>query len=376
MKILSIVNKELRYNKASFLISVLFVSLAVASVVSIRNMSEASKNKVRILMRDLGNNLAVLPKGTDPEKLWAGEYTLKTLPENYVNKLAGFSKIEAQHFVGKLQKYVVLKGNRLLLTGLMPEINPPGGSAKDLISPAISDGNAILGADAAKILGLKKGQNIDINGSKFLVEEIKQPLGSIDDISIFVSLKSAQKLLGLKGLVSSIEAMNCICYGDYITEIKNKLEKILPDTQIIVYRNLAVARTETRLFMDRLGFWFQLSLFILTVFVLGIYSYNNVKERKIEVATLSALGISAGRISLIFIYKLLFIALAGALAGFLLGTGIAVYLGPKIVKAPVKPEAGLILISLLCSCLVVMAAGILPVLKATRLDPAEILRTE
>ena len=83
-----------------------------------------------------------------------------------------------------------------------------------------------------------------------------------------------------------------------------------------------------------------------------------------------------GWIVKIFLLKSLYIGVAGGIIGYLLGTVMAVTLGPRLAGIPVLPLPWLGLYGLLISVVISLAASILPVLKATKVDPFVIMQEE
>jgi len=375
MNIISLAGKEIRHRPATFLVSVLFVIATISSMVCVWNMSAASQDQVRKIMKDMGTDILILPEKTDMADYWNGRYGIQCMPEDYVKKLAAIPEINARHFIAKLQAGIKVNGADLILTGLLPEIGPVGQKLKEPMSPTIKEGDALLGYEAARLLKSKEGETIEITGRTLFVKQVKLPEGTIDDIRIFTNLKVAQQLLEKPGLINAIDALSCICL-DPLTIIQQQLKKGLPDTKVILYRSIAVSRIKGRMVMEQFGLYIQILLVTLTALVIALHSFSDVSARREEIGILMAIGVSPLKIFTLFISKLLLIGLTGGAGGFLLGTWLAVYLGPAIVQAPVSPRMDLLGIALLFACLLVIVAGLIPAIKASRLDPAEILRVK
>ena len=80
---------------------------------------------------------------------------------------------------------------------------------------------------------------------------------------------------------------------------------------------------------------------VIIVFVGGAsianYMYANVFERRREIGTLMALGANSGLVLRIFLLKALILGLAGGIGGYVIGTILAVILGPKLAGVIVLP---------------------------------------
>lgn len=101
----------------------------------------------------------------------------------------------------------------------------------------------------------------------------------------------------------------------------------------------------------------------------GTYTIQNsaISERMSEIGTRRALGASAGDIFSMFLFETGVVCALGGLAGLLSALG-----GAYLVSQKLSPQAAAIAIG---SCLVAcLGAAIVPVWRATRMQPAHILR--
>ncbi|HEX3048383.1 MAG TPA: FtsX-like permease family protein, partial [Bacillota bacterium] len=78
----------------------------------------------------------------------------------------------------------------------------------------------------------------------------------------------------------------------------------------------------------------------------------------------------------LFLLKSIFIGLAGGVIGYILGTLLAVFLGPQLAGIAVLPLPALGLYGLGISLLISVFASILPVMKAVKIDPSVIMQEE
>jgi putative ABC transport system permease protein len=99
------------------------------------------------------------------------------------------------------------------------------------------------------------------------------------------------------------------------------------------------------------------------------YMYANVHERRREIGTLMALGADSFLVLRIFLTKALLLGLAGGVGGFLLGTVLAMLLGPRLAGVPVLPMPVLALWALGISIGLALLASYFPARRAARLDP-------
>ena len=102
--------------------------------------------------------------------------------------------------------------------------------------------------------------------------------------------------------------------------------------------------------------------------------YANVYERRQEIAILMAMGAKSGFVLRLFLIKALVIGVVGGVAGFFIGTVMAVYLGPLIAGIPALPMPPLLAGAIGVSAALTVTASIFPALRATRLDPSTVLQ--
>ena len=119
----------------------------------------------------------------------------------------------------------------------------------------------------------------------------------------------------------------------------------------------------------------RLSLIFLAIIVfvggasIANYMYANVFERRREIGTLMALGANSFLIQRIFMLKAFALGFVGGVCGYLLGTVLAVFLGPKLAGVPVLPMPMLAVWAILISAGLALAASYFPAQRTARLDP-------
>ena len=117
----------------------------------------------------------------------------------------------------------------------------------------------------------------------------------------------------------------------------------------------------------------SLMFLVIIVFVGGAsianYMYANVFERRREIGTLMALGADSGLVLRIFLLKALILGLAGGIGGYVLGTILAVILGPRLAGVVVLPMPMLALLAVGISVALALVASFFPARRAARLDP-------
>jgi putative ABC transport system permease protein len=102
--------------------------------------------------------------------------------------------------------------------------------------------------------------------------------------------------------------------------------------------------------------------------------FANVSERRREIGTLMALGAESSLIQRIFLAKALLLGLVGGIGGFVIGTLLAVTLGPKLAGVTVLPMPMLSVWAIAISVGIALLASYIPARRAAMLDPVATFR--
>ncbi|MGC9329348.1 MAG: ABC transporter permease, partial [Candidatus Hinthialibacter sp.] len=294
--------KEILHRKTNFTLSLVAITLAVAFSVSFFTTGTASKRETIRLMRDMGYNLRIISNKTDMNFFYSSGYSDQTIPEEHVKKFAAQDGLYYAHLLGTLQRSIDWRGRRALLTGIAPEIAPVGKEKPPMIY-TIKPGTVYIGFELAKALSIQKGDQVEILGRSFHVENVLREAGSEDDVRILAALQDVQNLLGEEGRINEIQALNCFCAvegRDPLDMLREQLAETLPGTHVIQKRAIAEARTRQRELMDN---YFALILpFLLVVCAVwvGALAFLNARDRRQEIGVLRALGYDSQKIALLF----------------------------------------------------------------------------
>ncbi|MEN9489000.1 MAG: hypothetical protein RL494_1265 [Bacteroidota bacterium] len=264
------------------------------------------------------------------------------------------------------------------------------------ISENIIDGNVndlaqnnsiIIGKGLAKKMMLNKGDNITITSSRGNLSMLKVVgiseigIAEFDNTFSYTSLETAQKLLN--------EPTN------YITDIQLKLYDMESATKVaqefqekyevdtIDYQT-ANAQFETGSSV-RTIISYAVGLVLLLVAGFGIYNILNmmIYEKMDTIAILKATGFSGGDVKWIFISLSLIIGIAGGLFGLLFGFIFSSIISvipfetaslPTIKSYPISYDLIYYVISMFFALFTTTIAGLFPALKASKVDPVEIIR--
>jgi lipoprotein-releasing system permease protein len=253
----------------------------------------------------------------------------------------------------------------------------------------------LLTADNGILLGYKLANKLDVttgdmvtatapSGAQLrfrVVGTYKFGIATMDEYKAYVSLTSMQQLLGKS--------------RDYITDIRLKLKE-MNDAAVMApalstkygykaddWETVNASIKAGNLIRDT--FTYVLSFTLLLIAGFGIYNIMNmvIIGKMKDIAILKAEGFARKDIVQIFLSQSLIIGLIGALAGLLLGFLLSYALSkvpwPEdeyivIKHFPVNFDTLYYVVGLVFGLLTTGLAGLLPALKASRVDPVAILR--
>ncbi|MHB8901784.1 MAG: ABC transporter permease [Thermoguttaceae bacterium] len=377
--------------------SFLAILLGITVIVSIKNITVYSEKAVAREMDSLGANILVLPKSATLQNYYAADLQGDTIPEEYVGQLAMSSLEGLDNLSPKLSVPVEIQGRSFTLTGILPKSEfqakaawagagifsrPAGcgamptlpfaeGDKKTLVRQRVIDDlasdEALVGADVVSALSLKEGDRLTILGQDFNVTAVLPQTGTVDDSRVFAHLHRVQEMAGKGPVVNAIEIVGCC--QEISNGLVQKINTLLPEAKVVTVTQIAESQIKMNHMMSRLSLIFLVIILFVGGAGIANYMYSNVFERRREIGTLMALGANSRLILRIFLLKALLLGLAGGVGGYLLGSFLAVTMGPKLAGVPVLPMPLLALWAVLISVGLTLTASFFPAWRAARLDP-------
>ena len=388
MKSIKLVIKELLYRKVSSAIILLTVIIACSVSVAIFTLSKASENETRKIMREQGLNLYIFPKGTDLIDFYAINNTT-FFPESYVDSLATSETFDAvRHLTGILQvKYPEWKDpngstHRIILLGYKDEAIQRFLPGQELMGTDVKKGKVHVGALVSK--NIREGEPFTIYGqdgqeySFEISKRLDEGKGLIDQ-GVSFNLEDLQQLIGMPGQINKIEALGCVCKDGRINNARKQVQVIFPDLEVTELSNIADARENQRIMMNRYGAFIIPFIILSCLLITGLLFYQNISVRKNEIGLLKALGNSTWIILFMILLKAFILGLVGGIIGFFLGSYAAVYFGNEIFSfttGSIKPIWQMFVYCIALFPLMWMLSSWIPALLAARIDAARTLSQE
>ena len=398
MKMRTLVWRELFERRSQMLTCFLAIFLGITAVVAIKNVTHYSEMAVAREMDSLGANVLVLPKSTTLQDYYSADMHEEVIPEEYVMRLTMSDIQGVDNLSPKLCVPVELEGKEFALTGILPKSEfqakaawggagifsrPMGCGAIEIgadpkpedkktairkrVIKDLGSHEILAGPDVATALDLQEGDPLTLLGESFSVIAVLPETGTVDDSRIFAHLHTVQRLSGKDAVVNCIEIVGCC--EEISAGLVGNVNRLLPDARVVTVKQVVETQQNINHMMGRLSMIFLAIIVVVGGAGIANYMYANVFERRREIGTLMALGAESGLVLRLFLLKALLLGFVGGIGGFLIGTTIAVTLGPKLAGVPVLPMPVLALWAVSISTGIAIVASYFPARHAARLDP-------
>lgn len=212
-------------------------------------------------------------------------------------------------------------------------------------------------------------------GTEFRVAGIVDTGGNEDSI-VYATTADVAKLAGSKRGADVVEySVNAM--GDDLNAIVETLNAN-PNTGVKAQTVTKITSSDTRIItMLQTLFWIvSLVVLVLTLVGVGTTISSIVSQRRNEIGLRKALGASSQAIGTEFYVESAIYGLIGGLFGTAIGYALARVLCVTVFERAIGFNWLLGLASLVLSMLIAVVASIPPVRRATRIDPAIVLREE
>lgn len=403
MKLRTFVWREIFERKNQLVTSFVAILLGISVIVAVKNITFYSEKAVAQELDTLGANVLVLPKSASLQDYYGADMQEEEFPEEYVTRLTGSDIQGLDNLSPKLSVPVEVNGKRFTLTGILPTnefqakeawqdagifsrpencgtVEVPevfAAPAKETlvrkrVISTLGDNEALAGAEVGAALNLKENDEIYLLGKTFSITAVLPATGTVDDSRIFAHLHTVQQLTGKGPVVNAIEILGCC--NEISKGLVQKINTLLPDAKVVTITQIVDTQIKTNRMMSRLSLLFLGIIVLVGGASIANYMYSNVFERRKEIGTLMALGAGSRIVLQMFLLKALCLGIAGGIAGYILGTAIAVIFGPRIAGVIVLPMASLALWALGVAVAISLLASYFPARQAARIDPATALQ--
>jgi putative ABC transport system permease protein len=243
------------------------------------------------------------------------------------------------------------------------------------VTPVSGSGQALVGARAAENLS-PKGQPFAVtyNGKTLEVQPgVIFHSGSEDDSRIYVDLQQFENLTSSQPNTAQLRIEGTPA------EIQQRIQQLsasLPQTEIKPVRQITAAQTAVLGRTRSVVIAASAVVVVLIVLCMVATLTGAVLERRKDFAVMKALGASDRTVNMLFAGEAALISVVGALIGFILGTGIAYWIGRANFGTAISPRPELLGPVVVGSVVLALVAATAPLNLLRRIQPAGILRGE
>jgi putative ABC transport system permease protein len=162
----------------------------------------------------------------------------------------------------------------------------------------------------------------------------------------------------------------------YISSIAASIQEVLPGTDVRVIRRVAEGEGTILTHVRSLLWMVTLAALLAAALAVGASSAASVIERRTEIGLMKALGAGSGTVGFLLAAEQLLLAFVGGGIGYSVGTILARLVGQRIFGVAPEPSLLVLVAVLALAASVTMIGSAIPMRRASRYEPAPILRGE
>jgi putative ABC transport system permease protein len=234
---------------------------------------------------------------------------------------------------------------------------------------------ALIGVRAASVVSPKNGPfDLAFQGHTIrLTPAGTVQTGAAEDSRVYLALPDFIAWSGVQPSTIEVAATGS---PEEIAAIMRQLEQSIPSAEVRPVRQIVEGEARV-LGKTRATLLAAAALIILTAALCVLSTLMGwVFDRRRDFAIMKALGASDRLLNGFFAAEAAALGATGAVIGFILGIGIAVWIGRVNFHAPVVPRFSVLPFVLAGSIVVTLLSAILPISLLRRVQPAVILRGE
>ena len=258
MKLYQLVFKDILRRKKRVLYAALGIMIASMTVVGVLTIATAGEERINAQLEKYGPNLSVIPAISNVnvvlDDLSLGAVTvgenyipeeklpeIRVITDGAIRKSLGIKDdSDIATIAPKLFVNTKIKGTSLIVVGIDPEQERAIRSWWEIDEGVYLDeeNQALIGDQAAKLLGLNLGDEISLNGNNVTITGILGETGSGDDYQVFVPLQTLQTAFDKEGEISTVD-IRALCNACPVTSIADSINKNIAGVRALAVKQVA-----------------------------------------------------------------------------------------------------------------------------------------
>ncbi|MFH1722799.1 MAG: FtsX-like permease family protein [Candidatus Altiarchaeota archaeon] len=408
MKLTDIAFDNLKRRKSKMAYLVVGMIIGIATIVTLVTITSAMQEDVQKKLDEFGANIMIQPKTNTLSMSYGGvsipgaQYDVQEIHEKELENIWNIKNKENLATVSaKLLGAADVEGQRVLVVGadLSSEIKlkkwwkfTPDSEIKlvrvDKPSPIdptklttvteienLDEKDIIIGSSVAEKIGKKASDKITLGEEEYFVKGVLIETGSQDDSIIFMSLSTAQKLLGKEGKITLVEVA-ALCAGCPVEEMARQINEAVPEGKATPIKQVVESRMQTIKQLQSFGLAVAVVILVIGSLIVFTTMMSSVNERTREIGIFRAIGFRRMHIARIIVTEAVVLSFIAGVMGYIIGVSIAFLAGETISGSEVAIALDYYLAggAIALSVLMGVAATLYPAFKATKIDPSEALR--
>ncbi len=386
MKLIDISLNNLLRKKGRTILLVSGLAVGIGAAVAMTSVGDAMNKEVMHALDEFGANILVLP-ATEGLPLSYGGLTVSAVNtggrqltmEDAARIRTIKNKDNISTVAPKLLVQTEVKGTKVLVAGVdfraEQRLKKWWRVAAGMNSQAA--GEALIGRVAAQKLALAPGDSIAVTGGTLRVSGVLDNTGSQDDGLIFANIGWVQQHFRKGNSVSLIE-LSALCSGCPIEDMVQQVNGVLPGARAVAVKETVELKMQAMHYFHKFSLGISLLLLIVAGMIIFFAMTASVKERVQEIGLFRAIGFRTGHIIQVLLTEAFLISLLAGIAGYVIGVVSPRFVAPYLMNAynlTYEFDPMMAAGALASSVLVGLLASVYPVVRASRMDPVEALKT-
>lgn len=340
--------REVSERWPALVLAAVVVSLVTAFCAAMELMWRSEESGVARRIDRMGPAVRLVPRGRTAVDLARFELGEGTFSGEEVAALRKDLSGLVREVEGRLLLRLEVRGRRTNVVGTGRRLEPAAGP----LGPAEAASGSLL----AERLGVEPGDTVRVDGHAFRLAAVMPLSGGPEDDALFVPLESLRRIAGQHDGVNELRFYTRP--GASIEGLVSHLARAHPEAGVVVPERGGTAEQELGRTLGTHRRAVYVTMAVMVAFIVLVWSHLGADERRIETATLAALGCPWTTILLARTIQTAGIGAAGAAAGYAMAV-VAVWAQGGDPAARVLWSAAAFY-PLIAGCVFASAIGALP----------------